>query len=269
MPASAISPATSSDAARRAPALIEVPRVDASTARCSRCSARLQARHRAEEQRRHDRRDKRERDDRHIQAHFAQRRHLRRFGHERGENRRGLPRDQHADQRHPQAPAPGPSISICDASRVHAAPSAVRTAISCRRPSDRASSRLPTLAHAISSTKPTAASSSNQRALGVADQGVAERLGEVLRAAILFGILSRELGRQRVELRHAPTRSTGPGADGRARTSSLLYVAPARWPGSVSGSDHFGRRVRRKMEASRQRRRRPGVAWRSTGRRGR
>ena len=38
------------------------------------------------------------------------------------------------------------------------APSATRSAISCRRPSARASSRLPTFAHAISRTTPTAPS---------------------------------------------------------------------------------------------------------------
>ena len=69
-----------------------------------------------------------------------------------------------------RAPAAGPtappvaastsdSTSSCWNTRARPAPSAVRIASSLRRPSARANSRLPTLAHAISSTSATAASS--------------------------------------------------------------------------------------------------------------
>ena len=50
------------------------------------------------------------------------------------------------------------SVSICRTSRPRSAPSAMRILISRVRPAARTSSRLPTLAQAISSTQPTAAS---------------------------------------------------------------------------------------------------------------
>ena len=65
--------------------------------------------------------------------------------------------------RRPAAPPPiastSASISSCWNTRARPAPSAERIAISLRRPSARAKSRLPTFAHAISSTSATAASS--------------------------------------------------------------------------------------------------------------
>jgi hypothetical protein len=159
MPASAISPATSIEAARLAPPLIEVPRVDASTARCSVFASVI--------------------DDTALNSSAA-------TIDENSENATtgtlsptsrsagtcvvsGTSAASTGAACHaiatpitpPVSASTSASVSCCAASRVHAAPSAVRTAISCRRPSDRASNRLPTLAQAISSTNPTAASNSS------------------------------------------------------------------------------------------------------------
>jgi hypothetical protein len=69
----------------------------------------------------------------------------------------------HAPSSRPAAPPAAASSMLsvinCRSSRPVEAPSATRTAISPRRVEARASSRLPTLAHAIRSTAPTAASS--------------------------------------------------------------------------------------------------------------
>ena len=140
-----------------------VPRVTASADRCS-WLARLQARDAAKQQCGHDRGDNGKDHDRDVETDVAQRRHSAWF-QARARPAPAPPATRAARQAAPPANASTrPSISTCEARRVHAAPSAVRTAISCRRPSDRASSRLPTLTHAISSTKPTAASrSSNGR----------------------------------------------------------------------------------------------------------
>jgi len=53
------------------------------------------------------------------------------------------------------------SVSNCRTRRIRLAPRAVRSAISLRRDAARASSRLATLAQAMSSTTPTAPSNTN------------------------------------------------------------------------------------------------------------
>ena len=55
------------------------------------------------------------------------------------------------------------SESSCAARRARPAPSAIRTAISRRRDSERASNRLATLTHAISSTTPTSGEQEDER----------------------------------------------------------------------------------------------------------
>ena len=53
------------------------------------------------------------------------------------------------------------SVSVCRTTRARVAPIAIRTASSRRRPNTRSSCRFATLAHAISSTRPTAPSSAS------------------------------------------------------------------------------------------------------------
>ena len=159
MPASAISPATSNDAARLAPPLIEVPRVDASTARCS-----VFARVIDEMALNNTAASTETRKEKATTGTLSPT--SRRAGTcvVSGTSAASAGAACHAIATPMTAPvnaSTSASVSCCAASRVHAAPRAVRTAISCRRPIDRASSRLPTLAQAISSTKPTAASNSS------------------------------------------------------------------------------------------------------------
>ena len=93
-----------------------------------------------------------------------------------------------------------PSVMNCRSSRPRLAPSAVRTANSRCRASARASSRLARFAHAISSTRPTAACSTQIARLALAEDLVLQRLHLKDVAAVL-----RAAGRRRGSC--APVRS--------------------------------------------------------------
>ena len=159
MPASAISPATSHEAARRAPLPIDVPRVETRAARRSWLARPMQATLLNNSAATIDAASENT-----TTGMFKPTSRNAGICAVSGTSVASAGAACHAiatPTRPPASDNTTASVNTCDASRVQDAPSAVRTAISRRRPSDRASSRLPTLAHAISSTNPTAASSNS------------------------------------------------------------------------------------------------------------
>ena len=114
---------------------------------------------------------------------------------------------QHQSQDSAAAASTRLSVASCRTRRRPPAPSAARSAISCCRAVDRASSRFATLAQAMSSTNTTAPRSAYERRLGVLDDVVLERNDP-----------DAHVGRSRA--RRAPA-----GAAGRCRPSR---PAPAR-----------------------------------------
>ena len=87
--------------------------------------------------------------------------------------RRGCRARAAGRRRRRRRPAPAPRSAAAGTRAPVRRRAPTRIAISLRRPSARAKSRLPTLAHAISSTSATAASSIDQRRADVADDHLA------------------------------------------------------------------------------------------------
>ena len=161
----------------------------------------------------------------------------------------------------PTAPAATPSSRLsarsCRNSRPRPAPSAARTAISCRRPVARASSRLATLTHAISSTSVTARNQHQQRRLHVADELLPERHQQD--ALVLVRLLDTPApGRRRSpRSRPVPRDATRPASGGRRRrrcATSAPAAAAATGPRARrSGRNRPARRARAAPASARRR----------------
>ena len=87
----------------------------------------------------------------------------------------------------PMSVSTQPSVISCRSSRARPAPSAVRTAISRRRASDRAISRLATFAQAISSTNATAAISVSSAGRSVPTSSTSSGVSSTARFSFVSG----------------------------------------------------------------------------------
>ena len=151
------------------------------------------------------------------------------------------------------------SVSDCATSRDRPAPSATRTAISCRRPTARATSRFATLTHAISSTRLTAASSRSSARFVSPTSAVAHRQREVLGSLVLGRDVPAPSAARSSSRSSSACAIDTPGASRPTANIHPFFRCAGACAGVRIGTIDVGAVVGGKAEARAPRRRRPAA----------